>query len=343
MAHFTYNDRLTLEKFQKAKTPIKQIAYALGCHMSTVYRELQRGQYTHLNSDYTTEQRYSPDIAHNKYKAHLKAKGGNLKISNDIALANFIEEKIITEKYSPAAVLDYIRQKGLKFNVTIKSVHTIYNYIDKGVFLNLTNKHLPVRGNKKNAYKKIRPAKRATAGTSIEKRSATINARQSFGHWEMDTVIGKRNGKKEILLVLTERFTRYEIVKKIPNKTASSVVRALDSIERKYGKRFPQLFQSITVDNGCEFSDVVNMLRSVRKKGNRTDIFYCHAYCSWERGSNENQNRLIRRWYPKGTDFSTVTVKEVELLQDWINDYPRRIFNGYSSKDLFEACCSSLH
>lgn len=342
MAHFTYNDRLTLEKMRRVKAPVKQIAQALHFSVTSIYNELQRGQYTHLNSDYTTEQRYSPDIAHKRYRENLKAKGGNLKISNDIALANFIEDKIIEEKYSPAAVLSYIKRKKLKFSVTIRSAHTIYNYIDKGVFLNLTNKHLPVRGNKKNEYHKVRPAKRAAAGTSIEKRSTIINARQCFGHWEMDTVIGKRNGKKEILLVLTERFTRYEIVKKIPNKTTSSVVRALDSLERKYGKRFPNLFQSITVDNGCEFSDVVNMLRSARKNGNRTDIFYCHAYCSWERGSNENQNKMIRRWYPKGTDFSAVSVKDIQILQDWINNYPRQIFDGFSSKDLFEACFHSL-
>lgn len=90
--HFTWTDRLKIEKMLKDGEPIKQIAKRLHFSLSAVYKEIQRGRYTHLNSDYTTEERYSPDISEQKYREHLSAKGADLKIGNDHKLANFIED-----------------------------------------------------------------------------------------------------------------------------------------------------------------------------------------------------------------------------------------------------------
>ena len=158
----------------------------------------------------------------------------------------------------------------------------------------------------------------------------------------MDCVVGKQ-GTKKVLLVLTERKTRDEIIRIMPDKTTASVVRTLNGIERKIGsKKFAQVFRSITVDNGCEFSDYEGIERSINKNRPRTSLFYCHPYTSCERGSNENQNRLVRRFYPKGTDFTKVKSSDIRRLEKWINNYPRRMFDYYSSKDLFDACLNSL-
>ena len=206
----------------------------------------------------------------------------------------------------------------------------------RGVFLNLTNKNLPVKG-KKRIRKTVVRGKTICRGISITKRPLEVNNRENFGHWEMDTVKGSRGNTKANLLVLTERKTLSEIVMKIPNGCAYSVVNALDCLEKKWGKLFPEIFKTITVDNGVEFADFENMEKSIfNKDKKRTSIFYCHPYSSWERGSNENQNKLIRRHIPKGYDFDDKPHEEIQKIQDWINNYPRRKFNYMSSNELFE-------
>ena len=338
--HLTKADRIRIEALIKAGVKIKEIADMLHVHRSTIYRELKRGRFTALNSDLTTEERYSPDIAHDKYEENLKSKGGSLKIGNDIRLANYIEEKIMKEDYSPAAVLGEIKaqQKESEFSVMICTT-TLYSYIDKGIFLHLTNKNLPVKKNKKRTYKKVKKTQaRASAGESIEKRPEEIETREEFGHWEMDTVKGKRGVTKSCLLVLSERKTRMELIFKIANQGAAAVVEALDSLERKWGEQFPIMFKTITVDNGVEFSDTEGIERSVfdnQKK--RTSFFYCHAYSSWERGTNENINKMIRRHIPKGVDFDDKTDDDIIYVENWINSYPRRLFRFQTSKALFDA------
>lgn len=330
--HLTFTDRLRIEKMLKEKKSKQEIADVLRVHVSTIYREIERGQYTHLNSDLTTEIRYSPDIANDKYRENLAAKGADLKIGNDRELADFLEKTIVEQKYSPDAALGEIKRRGLKFKTTICRV-TLYSYISKGVFLRLTNKDLPRHGVKKGTYHRVKATK-APRGESIEKRPDEINERTTFGHWEMDTVVGRKKSKRA-LLVLTERLTRKEIVVRIPDKTAASVVKSLDRLERKYGDDFSKVFKSITVDNGSEFSDCEGMERSIRTGGQRTKMYYCHPYSSYERGSNENQNGIVRRWFPKGTSFDRVTVAMVQWVEDWINNYPRAIFGYASSNDLF--------
>ena len=339
--HITFNERLFIEAWQKADVPPKVMAEKLGKHVSAIYRELKRGQYEHLNSDYTTEMRYSPDIADKKYRDNLKAKGAPLKIGNDRDFADYVEYKICQEKYSPGAVLGEIERKGIEFQTNI-SKQTLYRYIEQGVFLTLTIKDLPNKGKSKSKkYRKVTQA-RPQRGESIEKRPEEIQSRESFGHWEMDSVLPGKDGKKPSL-VLTERRTRAELIRLLKDHTAESVVKALNRIERKIGsEKFSKIFKSITIDNGPEFSDCDGMEKSCIKAGNRTKVYYCHPYSAYERGSNENQNKMIRRHYPKGTNFDNLTAKDIKKLESWINNYPREMFNFYSSADLLEACLNEV-
>ena len=335
----TRADRIKIEALLKEGLSKQKIAAHLGVHRSTIYNELKRGEYEHRNSDWTTETRYSPDIAQEKAEENLKVRGTQLKIGNDIAYANYIEDKIVNEDYSPAAVLGELKAQGREgeFNTTV-CVATLYSYIDKGVFLKLTNKDLPVKKNKKRGYKKVRKQQaRAAAGDSIEKRPEEIDQREEFGHWEMDSVIGKRGVSKNVLLVLTERKTRDEIIFKLPDHTDEAVVAALDRLERRYGAdMFKQIFKTITVDNGSEFADVNGLERSILEEGEkRTHLYYCHPYSSWERGTNEVTNKMVRRKVPKGTNFDDKTDEDIEKIENWINGYPRRIHGYRSAGELF--------
>ena len=332
--HLTKTDRIRIESLLNAGVNRVTIAKEIGVAPSTITYELKKGMYTHRNHDWTETQKYSADLAELRTRQAETAKGSQLKIGNDHRLAAFLEKKIGEEKYSPAAALGEIKAKGLKFSVTIHSVNTIYSYIDKGVFLNITNKDLPVKGKKKRTYNKVRPIKRLPFGESIERRPPEIQRRDTFGHWEMDTVVSARPSNKA-LLVLTERLTRREIIRLLPDKTTASVVQVLDQIERGMGGGFSNLFKTITCDNGTEFSDAAGIERSV-DGGSRTKTYFCHPYSSYERGSNENANKLIRRWHPKGAVFEDLTDEQVQSLEDWANNYPRKIHGWRCAEDMFQ-------
>lgn len=153
----------------------------------------------------------------------------------------------------------------------------------------------------------------------------------------MDSVVGPQGKSKKTFLVLTERKSLKEIIEPLKNHSSNEVVRALDRLERELGeKKFREIFKSITVDNGMEFSDHEGIERSRRNKKNRTKVYYCHAYRSCERARNENQNRFIRRFYPKGANFDHTTRREVKEIEVWMNDYARKMFDGRTSDEMYE-------
>lgn len=335
-SHLTKRERIEIETLLNSGHKVIEIADYIGVHRSTIYREIARGRYTHRNSDWTEEERYSCDMAQKKHDWNAEAKGKPLKIGNDISLAGYLEAKIADEKYSPEAAIAAAKSSGIAFKTMI-SIRTLYRYIDEGLFLRLTNKLLPIKGNKKKHKNKVKVQKRSSAGTSIEKRPEEVENRETFGHWEMDTVKGKRGKTKACILVLTERKTRREMVFKMKDQKADSVVVALDQLEKKLGNTFKSVFKSITVDNGVEFSDFEGLERSAVHEGERrTNVYYCHPYSSWERGSNENNNKLIRRHIPKGVDFDDKTDKDMEYIEQWMNNYPRGIFGFRTAEQLYE-------
>ena len=157
----------------------------------------------------------------------------------------------------------------------------------------------------------------------------------------MDTVVGKK-GTKTVLMVLTERKTRQEIIRKIASKSQYCIVKELDKIERKLGsKKFRETFKTITCDNGCENLDFEGIERSAVTKLKRTKVYYAHPYSSWERGSNENANKLIRRFVPKGSDIGKFSPERIKMIEHWMNNYPRKIFGGLSSNMLLEQFLSA--
>ncbi len=148
-------------------------------------------------------------------------------------------------------------------------------------------------------------------------------------------LLGNVKGKVQYYWVLSERSIREEIIIKMPSKTQESVVAALDCLEKKYGKSFKDKFKTITVDNGSEFLDYEGIERSVRAgKDKRVKLYYAHPYSSWERGTNENTNKLIRRFIPKGTDIGRISKKTIKWIETWINNYPRRILAYKSAIDM---------
>jgi len=170
------------------------------------------------------------------------------------------------------------------------------------------------------AYSAAGKAKRCPGNLSIEERPPEVEQREEFGHWEMDTVVS-RHGGRGCLPVLTERKTRLVLAARLGAVTAKAVRKALRRLIRSGRLKGAR---SITTDNGSEFPGSAALERLFRKANATLRIYYTHAYAAWEKGPVENANRHVRRFFPKGTDFSRVTAAEVAAMQDFINSIPRR-------------------
>lgn len=323
--YMTRDERCQLEAMHRNKISVAEIARQLGFSRQTIYNELKRGQYIHT-CDFYDEIRYSAAKAQQIHDYNQTGKGRPLKIGNDHAYASFLESKILHDRYSPAAALAAARRAGY---LTTVCTTTLYSYISKRVFLHLTNKNLWYKTKRKKA---LHPVQRIAHPKlpSITNRPDWINDRSELGHWEMDLVIGKKDSRS-VLLTLTERVSRHELIFKLPDRKAATVRSVFDKLERQHPD-FRQRFRSITTDNGSEFLQYEQLRQSIHG-GTRFDVYYCHSFAAWEKGTNENHNRMIRRWFPKGTDFNRISNKRIAAVQAWMNSYPRKILGWQCPAD----------
>jgi len=303
------------------------IAKELGRAVSTVSEEIKHGLYDHLDGGtWLTDKKYSAQIAQDYADWQATIKGVPLKLGNNHTYAAHVAEQIKKGR-SPDQITGRLRREG-KWTV---STPTLYRYIDRGYIPGVTNKFLREKPRHKRRYRHIK-AKRPPKGTSIERRPEEINSRITFGHWELDSVIGKAEGRLQSLLVLTERLTRYEIILRVRSKEMAETVRALRSILAQYPEG---TFRTFTVDNGSEFQDRNGMEHD--RDGNKyLTVYYCHPYTSCERGSNERNNRIIRRYLPKGKSLRKVTQAQCNWIADDINDMPRKILGYATARERFE-------
>ncbi len=219
----------------------------------------------------TERYEYSAGAGQRVYDRNGANKGRGLKIGSPHALVSYIEKKIEEEKMSPYAALQSIKNEGKEFAVSI-CLKTLYNYIEQGLFLNISQKDLPQGGKRKTRnYDKIRRAHNNTTGTSITEMPEEIERRSDFGHWEPDTVVGKAR-TKAVLLILTERKTRYELIYKLEGKTKKAVVSTPDRLERKLGKkRFCRIKHNHVYRRSNRF------LKGFYISGKRSNIHYLRA------------------------------------------------------------------
>ena len=332
----TYKDRIKIEPlYNELHLTYTEIGKIIGKDRTTISREIKLGL-VELETSYLPVWKYCAEVAQRKNEENETAKGTNLKIGNDIKLANFIEKKIKEEKCSPEVIEYKIKQEN--FSTTL-CYRTIYNYIDKKV-LEIERKDLTYgtyekKEEQKEESDRIKPNKE---GKTIHDRPEEIETRETVGHWEMDLVEGLKGQKEPYLLVLSERKTRKEIIELIPDKSGKSVARALDRIERQVGViNFRKAFKTITTDNGTEFRNWKIIEKSYTgSKKVRTNQYFADAYSSWQRGTNENINKMIRRFLPKGTSFKNLTKEEVKRIEKWINNYPRKIFKFKTSEEYYK-------
>lgn len=333
-AHLKESERYQIEVLLAEGRKVREIAKLLYRNKSTIYREVTRGAVVRLQHDLTEKTTYRAHVGQAEYKKRGGNKERSLKIGKDKELEEYIRIKLVEERFSPDAIIGGIKVSGRKF-VGMICTKTLYNYIDKGIFSGISNKDLWQKRNKRR--RKYRPVGRISRTNrmcrSIEKRPLVVEKRREYGHWEGDTVKGPVRSKTS-LITLTERKSREEIIIRVEQASQEAIQEAIDGLEQRFGHSFKSKFKSITFDNGVEFLDWRSLEVSVLDKRRRTTIYFAHSYSSWERGTNENHNRMIRRFVPKGTDIADLTETEINDIEEWMNNYPRKILSYKTPKQV---------
>lgn len=319
-------ERFFIEKSLKAGLTHKEIADTLGVSRQCIDYEVHKGTVKQMLSDLRTFYVYSADYSDRQSRIRKSLTGRRLSYGKDSVLLKDVEASI-KDGYSVYATV-----KRLKCEDLI-CVRSLYNYVRRGNMPTVTWKDMPYM---KAKFRRKAPVSKMKVSymSSIELRCPDVLERRDFGHWEGDTVYSSKDCLNA-LLVLTERKSRVNLNVRIKDRTQESVTSALRSLEIEAGvKTFRNIFKSITLDNGVEFRNTEELERTVYSgKCKRTKVWYAHPYSSFERGSNENQNKMIRRRIPKGDDISFYTDSDIHDITVWQNTYPRKLFDGESSYD----------
>ena len=177
----------------------------------------------------------------------------------------------------------------------------------------------------KDCYQSEKEVSENKKDNNIELRPDVINNRERFGDWELDTVISTSKGKHQCLMTLTDRKIRFEIIARLQGKTKDEVVDKITKIKLIIKDNLNDIVKSMSTDNGTEFSawkeiqEILNI-----------SVYFCHSYASYEKGTNEKHNGIIRYFIPKGNLIENYSNNDIQNIANWMNNYPRKIF-GYKT------------
>lgn len=331
--HLTIEERACISKFKEMNMSLREMAKILNRNVSTISRELKRNSYkTSVNYSVT---RYSPTVANNKYIE--RRRNCHRPIKATYTSIEYIKNKIELH-WSPDQIIN--RNDENKPD-NFPSISTIYRWIHLGYIPKTSIKHLRRKGKFK------RPAEtrgRFNLGKTIKKRPKEVYRRNTFGHWEADTVVsGKQNNytlkSKYCFVTLAERLTRRYIVKWIPDRKEETVTNAIIELLKDLPS---EAVKTITCDRGKEFAG----WKKIEEELN-TNIYFADPYCAWQKGTNENSNGLLREFYPKQMDLSQTNEKEVQQVIELLNNRPRKCINYKTPNELFNEylldCCTCYY
>jgi IS30 family transposase len=313
----TSNDRYILAALRRQGITISAIAEELGKHRSTVYRELNR------NCCYKIDGAYRPSKAQRRTVARRRRSRRNTHFSDeDFKLI----KSLLIKRLSLERVAGHIKRH--KLLVRPISHETIYKYIwrDKrqgGTLWESLRQSSKIRRKRYNAYDS---RGRLANKRHISERPVSVESRKYKGHWEIDTVHGR--GSSDCIVTLLVRKTGFVMIGKLLNKTTAQ----LNKKTKILINRCPAEFKTITADNGTEFHQYSKI-----EGASSVKFYFANPYHSWERGSNENVNGLIRQYLPKGTSMHKVTQAQCNAIAKKLNERPRKRHNYKTPEELFYA------
>lgn len=311
------------------------IADYIGVNKSTISRELKRiKSKINIRSGRITNKPYNADDAQADYEFKRALSKANYILDDFPKLKEYIENKILNDKWSPDAISGYINSHELykQDGFTSISTTTIYRAIHYGILkVKKEDTRRMTKFEKSGKYSTKGQLPESKLSYSIELRPEDINNRESFGNWELDTVISTTKGVHKCLMTLTERKTRFEIIGILEAKTKEEVIIKFKKIKNYLNKNIKTIINSITTDNGSEFSGFLEIIKITGAK-----FYFCHPYASCEKGTNEKHNSIIRYFIPKSTLIENYNVNEINDICNWMNNYPRKILNYFTPKEVLE-------
>lgn len=338
--HLNIKERVMIETIMKeqlevyGKVNITSIAKKLNRSKSTISREIRRNRFVVVTEVFNKDSifkkkkvitfEYESTEANEKALKKQKEKGtSRIKLLYNKQLIKEVNRLLKEEGKSPDIVAYKIRENKT-FNVKV-STNTIYDGIRKGYLEVSTKDRKRMKDKSRRCRVERNKIPESKKDRSIELRPDYINNRKEFGHFEMDLVLGKQGKDTECLLTLTERKTRFEIVIKLNNKSSSEVIGAINSIKEHLKGYSSEIFKSITTDNGSEFSRYEEIEEILG-----TMIYFCHPGASYEKGTNERHNGMLREYIPKGSDISKYSAEDLDRIVSKLNDLERKKLNYYT-------------
>ncbi len=331
--HLTKEDRIKIEtlisqvdEHGKRLYSNKYIAKYLGVDKSTIGRELKNRIKSKINvrSGKITNKSYNATDAQNDYRFKRAMTKAEYKLEKYPKMKQFIEDKILIDKWMPDVIIGYMKKHNYfeRDGFTNITMQTIYNAIRYGIIDVKVENMRRMKENPVYEYQEEKEIPESKKNYTIEKRPLEVDSRLVFGHFELDTVVSTNKGIHECIMTVTERKTRFEMIFKLKSKSAEEVVNKWNQIKDFMKINFNKVFKSITTDNGTEFSDFFNII-----KDTKTKIYFCHPYCSGEKGTNERNNEIIRYFIPKGTLLENYSFEDINNIVNWMNNYPRKSLN----------------
>jgi len=327
-------DRGAIKVLKKQGLGTRAIARQIGCAPSTVTNELRRGTPTR-KSNKGKAPGYSPKLGEAVYRANRASCHRHPKSGVCSNFTSWVVRQIREHKWSLDACCGYGKRHGLFKPSEMVCSRTLYNMVWNG-HLSIQPMELPEALKRKAKKHRVRENKKRY-GTSIASRPEIASLRLEEGHWEGDTVVGKRAGKEAVVFSLLEKKTETYLAFRIPGKTSEAVMNLMNTLHDEYGEHFSQVFKTITVDNGSEFADFAQ----VENWGSK--VFFAHPYTSWERPQNERHNGLFRAFVPKGASIEGFTEEDILAAADELNGRPRKKLGYCTPEELFEAVLDAVY
>ena len=332
--HLGQEDRGAIEQLSKLGYSLRAIAAKIDCSASTVLNELRRGTPKRKSTKGRTPE-YSAKHGLAVYKANRMRSRRRHRIVHCSAFIEWVAEQVRTKKWSLDVCVGHALLHRRFVKAEMVCTKTLYNELTVGN-LPLSLFDVPLLLRRKPNRKGHRTHKRLK-GRSIDERPAIVDARTELGHWEADTVIGRKSGKEAAILTLVERVTNHYLAIRISGKNSDSVIEAMEGLRAEFGERFGSVFKSITTDNGSEFED----FSTVENWGSA--IYFAHPYSSWERPVNERHNGLLRQYIPKGVSIENYSPADVLHFADELNCRPRKRLGYRTPEELFDEFLDSLY
>lgn len=323
--HLSFEERVTIELRLKDKWNINQIAKELGRSYNGIKKEIERGTVLLYHGKV---KRYKARAGQAAYELNRQKCVKTSKLLECMRFIRYVEQHFEEDKWSLDACVGNALESGEFSREEIICTKTLYNYVEAG-FMRIKNIDLPEKVSRKTRQDRVRQNKRKL-GDSIEDRPESIETREEFGHWEFDSVLGQKGENEPVVVTMVERKTRCCIWLRAENHTADALMDALHTAFEPYKDCLNRVFKSITADNGSEFARLSEL------KESDISVYFTHPYSSFEKGTNECHNRMLRRFIPKGKSIADYSQEEIAYFADIINGLPRKLLGYKTPEMLFE-------